>query len=129
MDRKVIEALVKSRTWSFVEISNMKNTINTLCDEIYNESKLIDRFELIRDVTITERFIGFSFEDCIREATRMKLSGDIAEAITEMLGEATISFGNENNGGNENEISERSVGGKSHKERTTDEKKNSKDKK
>ena len=68
MDRKVIEALVKSRTWSFVEISNMKNTINTLCDEIYNESKLIDRFELIRDVTITERFVGFSFEDCIREA-------------------------------------------------------------
>jgi|TARA_R110000803_G_scaffold196294_1_gene259572 hypothetical protein len=129
MDRKVIEALVKSRTWSFVEISNMKNTINTLCDEIYNESKLIDRFELIRDVTITERFVGFSFEDCIREATRMKLSGDIAEAITEMLGEATISFGNENNGGNENEISERSVGGKSHKKRTTDEKKNSEDKK
>ena len=102
MDRKVIEALVKSRTWSFVEISNMKNTINTLCDEIYNESKLIDRFELIRDVTITERFVGFSFEDCIREATRMKLSGDIAE---------------------------RSVGGKSHKKRTTDEKKNSEDKK
>ena len=129
MDRKVIEALVKSRTWSFVEISNMKNTINTLCDEIYNESKLIDRFELIRDVTITERFVGFSFEDCIREATRMKLSGDIAEAITEMLGEATISFGKENNGGNENEISERSVGGKSHKKRTTDEKKNSEDKK
>tara|TARA_R110000782_G_scaffold9315_4_gene30106 strand:+ start:3017 stop:3406 length:390 start_codon:yes stop_codon:yes gene_type:complete len=129
MNRKVIEALVKSRTWSFVEISNMKNTINTLCDEIYNESKLIDRFELIRDVTITERFVGFSFEDCIREATRMKLSGDIAEAITEMLGEATISFGNENNGGNENEISERSVGGKSHKKRTTDEKKNSEDKK
>ena len=59
----------------------------------------------------------------------MKLSGDIAEAITEMLGEATISFGNENNGGNENEISERSVGGKSHKKRTTDEKKNSEDKK
>ena len=126
MNRKIIETLVKSRTWSFAEISNMKITIETLCDEIYNESKLIDRFEMIREVTINEKFIGYSFEDCIREATKIKLSGDIAEAITEMLGEATISF---DNGGNENEISEGSMGGKPHKERTTDEKKNSKDKK
>lgn len=127
MNRKIIETLVKSRTWSFAEISNMKITIETLCDEIYNDSKLIDRFEMIREVTINERFIGYSFEDCIREATKIKLSGDIAEAITEMLGEATISF--DKNGGNKNEISERSMGGKPHKERTTDEKKNSKNKK
>jgi hypothetical protein len=129
MNRKIIEALVKSRTWSFAEISNMKITISNLCDEIYNDSKLIDRFEMIREVKINERFVGYTFEDSIREATKIKLSGEIAEVITEMLGEATISFGNENNGGNENEISERSVGGESHKERTTDEKKNSKNKK
>jgi len=106
----------------------MKKTIEELCDQIYNEAKLIDRFELVRDVTINEGFVGYSFEDCFRQAAKVKLSGDIAEVITEMLGEATISFASKN-GGNENEISERSVGGKSHKERTTDEKKNSKDKK
>jgi len=129
MNRKIIEALVKSRTWSFAEISNMKITISNLCDEIYNDSKLIDRFEMIREVKINERFVGYTFEDSIREATKIKLSGEIAEVITEMLGEATINFGNENKRGNENEISERSVGGESHKERSTDEKKNSKNKK
>lgn len=128
MNRKIIEALVKSRTWSFAEISNMKLTISHLCDEIYNDSKLIDRFEMIREIKINERFVGYTFEDSVREATKIKLSGEIAEAITEMLSEATISF-DTNKGENENEISERSVGGKSHKERTTDEKKNSKDKK
>jgi hypothetical protein len=128
MNRKIIEALVKSRTWSFAEISNMKLTISHLCDEIYNDSKLIDRFEMIREIKINERFVGYTFEDSIREATKIKLSGEIAEVITEMLSEATISF-DTNKGENENEISERSVGGKSHKERTTDEKKNSKDKK
>ena len=128
MNRKIIEALVKSRTWSFAEISNMKLTISHLCDEMYNDSKLIDRFEMIREIKINERFVGYTFEDSIREATKIKLSGEIAEVITEMLSEATISF-DTNKGENENEISERSVGGKSHKERTTDEKKNSKDKK
>ena len=128
MNRKIIEALVKSRTWSFAEISNMKLTISHLCDEIYNDSKLIDRFEMIREIKISESFVGYTFEDIIREATKIKLSGEIAEVITEMLSKATISF-DTNKGENENEISERSVGGKSHKERTTDEKKNSKDKK
>jgi len=92
MNKSIIEALVKSRTWSFAEISNMKNTIEILCDEIYNESKLIDRFEMIRDIKINDRFVGFTFEDCVREATKIKLSGEIAEVITDMLSEATISF-------------------------------------
>jgi len=125
MNKSIIEALVKSRTWSFAEISNMKNTIEILCDEIYNESKLIDRFEMIRDVKINDRFVGFTFEDCVREATKIKLSGEIAEVITDMLSEATISFDVNKNGGDKNEISERSMGGKPHKERTTDEKKDS----
>ena len=51
----------------------MKTTIETLCDEIYNESEFIDRFEMIREVTINERFVGSSYEDCIREATKIKL--------------------------------------------------------
>jgi len=48
------------------------------------------------------------------------LSGEVAQTIRELLQGATISFG-----GNNNEISERSVGGESHKERPTNEKKSS----
>ena len=118
MVKDEIKIKVLSRKWSFKEISNLKNTIDSLSEEIYNESKLIERFELIRDVKINEGFVGFSFEDSFREAVKIKLKGEIAEVITEMLGEATINFG-----GNKNEVSERSVGGESHKERPTNEKK------
>ena len=119
-----IRLKVLARKWSFKEISNLKTTVESLSDEIYNESKLIERFELIRDVKINEGFVGFSFEDSFREAVKIKLRGEIAEVITEMLGEATINFG-----GNTNEISEGSMGGESHQERPANEKKNSKNKK
>ena len=124
MVRDDIRIKVLSRNWTFKEISNLKITVESLSDEIYNESKLMERFELIRDVKINEGFVGFSFEDSFREAVKIKLRGEIAEVITEMLGEATINFG-----GNTNEISEGSLGGESHQERPTNEKKNSKNKK
>jgi hypothetical protein len=125
MDMKdEIRLKVLARKWSFKEISNLKITVESLSDEIYNESKLIERFELIRDVKINEGFVGFSFEDSFREAVKIKLRGEIAEVITEMLGEATINFG-----GNKNEVSEGSMGGESHQERSADEKKNSENKK
>jgi hypothetical protein len=124
MVKDEIKIKVLSRNWTFKEISNLKNTVDSLSEEIYNESKLIERFELIRDVKINEGFVGFSFEDTFREAVKIKLKGEIAEVITEMLGEATINFG-----GNKNEVSEGSLGGESHQERPTNEKKNSKNKK
>ena len=124
MNDDMIKQKVLARDWTFTEISNLKQTIDTLCNEIYSESKLIERFELIRDVRINENYVGHTFEDIMREAINTKLSGEIAGVIRNMLNTATVDFK-----GNENEISERSVGGKSHKERTTDEKKNSKNEK
>jgi hypothetical protein len=56
----------------------------------------------------------------MRQAIKIKLSGEIAGVIREMLDTATVDFG-----GNKNEISEGSMGGKPHKERTTNEKKSS----
>lgn len=125
MNKNNIKLKVLSRSWTFKEISSLKDTIDILCEEIYNESKLIERFELVRELKLNEGLVGYSFEDAFREAVKIQLSGEIAEVISEMLGQATISF----EGGNKNEISEGSVGGESHQERTTDEKKNSKDKK
>ena len=122
MNKNNIKLKVLSRSWTFLEISNLKDTIEILCEEIYNESKLIERFELVRELKLNEGFVGYSFEDAFREAVKIQLRGEIAEVIREMLGQATISF----EGGNKNEISEGSVGGESHQERTTDEKKNSK---
>mgnify|MGYP003112417507 CR=1 FL=1 len=122
MNDEMIKLKVLAKSWTFTEISNLKNTIESLCNEIYSESKLIERFELIREVKINEGFVGHTFEDVMRDAIKIKLSGEIAGVIRNMLNTATVDFK-----GNENEISERSVGGKSHKERTTNEKKSSLD--
>jgi len=120
MNDDMIKQKVLARDWTFTEISNLKQTINLLCNEVYSESKLSERFELVRDVRINESYVGHTFEDIMREAIHTKLSGEIAGVIRNMLDSATVNFG-----GNKNEISEGSMGGEPHKERTADEKKSS----
>ena len=122
MNDEIIKLKVLAKAWTFTEISNLKKTIDSLCNDIYSESKLSERFELIRETKINEGFVGHTFEDVMRDAIKIKLSGEIAGVIRSMLNTATVDFK-----GNENEISERSLGGKPHKERTTNEKKSSLD--
>ena len=115
-----IRKKVLARDWTFNEISNLKTTIESLSKTIYLEMKLQERFELLREVRINENFVGHTFEDVMREAVMTNLQGEVAGIIREMLNTATVNFG-----GNNNEISERSMGGKPHKERSTDEEKDS----
>ena len=122
MNDEIIKLKVLAKAWTFTEISNLKKTIDGLCNDIYSESKLSERFELIRETKINEGFVGHTFEDVMREAIKIKLSGEIAGVIRSMLNTATVDFK-----GNKDEISERSLGGKPHKERTTNEKKSSLD--
>lgn len=116
----LIEAKVISRDWTFNQISDLKNTIEVLSLELYSEMKLSERFELIRESHVHEIYIGMAFEDAFREVVMTHLRGEVAGKIKNMLGKATISFGDKN------EVSERSVGGKPHKERSSNEKKDSK---
>jgi hypothetical protein len=113
-----IKKKVLSRDWTFNEISNLKVTIGHLSNDIYSEMTLIEKFKLVREAKIKEDYIGLHFEDAMREIVMITLSGEVAGTIRELLNSATISFG-----GNENEISEGSLGGESHKERPTNEKK------
>lgn len=118
--KEVIRAKVLSKQWTFTEISNLKSTIDSLCSELYSEMTLLDRFNLIREIRINDGFVGHTYEDSMREAVRITMSGEIAETIRSMLGEATVSFG-----GNTNEIPTGSMGGEPHQERPANEKKNS----
>jgi len=113
-----IRKKVLERNWTFNEISNLKVTIESLSKTIYLEMKLQERFDLVREVRINETFVGHAFEDVMREAVMTTLQGEVAGIIREMLNTATVNFG-----GNNNEISERSLGGKSHKKRPSNEKK------
>jgi len=115
----LIKKKVLSRNWSFNEISNLKNTIEKLSSELYSEMKLQERFDILRELRIREDYVGFTFEDIMRQAVMASLQGEVAGTIKNMLNNATIKFGDKN------EVSERSMGGESHKERSANEKKNS----
>jgi hypothetical protein len=117
MNEEDIEIIVRNRDWSFSELSNLRSTISALGDEIYHEMNLMERFSLVRDAEV---YPSKTYEESMKKAVKIELTGMIAEVFTKMLETAKIDFG-----GNKNEISERSVGGKSHQERPTDEEKSS----
>tara|TARA_R110002072_G_scaffold92194_1_gene205269 strand:+ start:424 stop:828 length:405 start_codon:yes stop_codon:yes gene_type:complete len=122
--KELIEKKVLAKNWTFNEISNLSETINLISNDIYSEMTLIERFKMIEDLRIKESYVGQLYTDVLREMVRISLKAEVAGTIKVLLNTATVNFG-----GNKNEISERSMGGKPHKERTTDEKKNSKNKK
>ena len=120
--KELIEKKVLDRDWTFNEISNLNETVAALSQDIYSEMTLIEKFKLIHDLRIKDDYVGAYFEDVVKLTVMTVLNGEIAQTIKQLLNGATINFG-----GNKNEISERSMGGKPHKERTTDEKENSSD--
>ena len=117
---ELIKEKILKRVWSFEQISNLKETVKSISSEIYSELPISKRVVMIREVRINEDSLGRSIEDTIRYIGLTYLNGEIALVVKEMLSKATIDFG-----GNKNEISERSMGGKSHKERPADEKNDS----
>ena len=117
---ELIKEKILKRVWSFEQISNLKETINSISSEIYSELPISKRVIMIREVRINEDCLGMSIEDTIRNIGLTYLNGEIALVVKEMLSKATVDFG-----GNKNEISEGSMGGKSHKERPADEKNDS----
>ena len=121
--KELIEKKVLAKNWTFNEISNLTETINLISNDIYSEMTLIERFKMIEDVRIKETYVGQLYTDVLREMVQISLKAEVAGTIKQLLNTATVNFG-----GNKNEISERSMGGKPHKERTTDEKKDSLDK-
>ena len=118
--KELIKKKVLAKNWTFNEISDLANTIQFLSEEVWSEMTILERIDLVRDVRINETLVGWDFEHAIREVVLTSLKGEIAEIIKNMLSNATINFG-----GNNNEISEGSLGGESHKERPTNEKKSS----
>lgn len=116
----IIKTKVLSKDWTFAEISNLKSTIGSLSQEVYSEMNVIERFQLARETKINDAYVGMTLEDAFRDIVMTHIQGEVAGTIRNMLEGATVNFG-----GNKNEVSERSVGGKSHQERTTDEEEDS----
>ncbi len=115
----LIKKKVLSRNWSFNEIADLKKTIEGIATDIYEEMKLMEKFDLIREIRIKETYVGEVFEDVMKQTVMVVLRAEVADTVRNMLNNATVNFGDKN------EVSERSMGGESHKERPSDEKENS----
>ena len=118
----IIKQKVLAKNWTFNEIADLNRTIESLATDVYEEMKLIERFDLIREIRIKETYVGEVFEDVMKQTVMVSLRAEVANTVRNMLDNATVNFG-----GNKNEISEGSMGGESNEKRPTTTKNNSKD--
>ena len=119
---EIIKEKVLAKNWSFNEIADLNRTIESLATDVYEEMRLIERFDLIREIRIKETYVGEVFEDVMKQTVLIALRAEVANTVRNMLNNATVNFG-----GNKNdEVSERSLVGESNEERSSTTKKNSK---
>jgi len=119
---KMVKEELNQKVWSFSEIANVSETVNNLAEILYKKLPTTDKLKLVweTDVFAEERTpFGQIYMNTVMTELRIK----IAEIVRVELLEAKVSFKEVN----KNENAKRSVGGKSSKKRTANEKKSSED--
>ena len=118
---KMVKEELKQKVWSFSEIANVSDTVNNLAEVLYEKMPTTDKLKMVweTDVFAEERTpFGQIYMNTVMSELKIK----IAEVVRAELLDAKVSFKEEN----KNENAKRSVGGKSSKKRTTNEKDSSK---
>ena len=121
IENRVKELLIE-KEWTFADLQDMESIVKEFADILEKEldygfiARLCEA-EPIGEYMSKETTFGDLFWR-IRQST---LQSYVAKYLKEELMNANVNF----NGGDKNEVPKGSVGGKSSKKRTTDEKKNS----
>tara|TARA_R110001592_G_scaffold224032_1_gene479529 strand:- start:1726 stop:2109 length:384 start_codon:yes stop_codon:yes gene_type:complete len=97
--KEEIDIIIKNRDWNFSDISNLKQTIESIYIELKTQLSGSQKLDLVWDMNVT--FDG-NFGDSFNEIVKIKLSADIAERITVLLKKAKVVF-------NQNETTENKV--------------------
>ena len=113
LNDKVKEKL-RDRKWTFSEIRNITEVVDELTHSSYDELTGKEKLDLLWDVEIEE---GLTFGQFFQGLVKKTLKAEIAIIVKAELDAATVEFKV-----NKNEVSKRSMGGESHKERSADEK-------
>jgi hypothetical protein len=124
MDEDNIEQIIKkeitTKNWTFDDFSDLNNIIQDMTEKMYDKIEAKDKIDLVWEKDIED---GLTFGQFFQGVVKQGLKEKIAEKLKELLKGASVTFiGDEN----ENEISKRSLGGESYKERPSNEKNNSK---
>ena len=118
ISEKVKEKL-KEKTWTFHEISNITDVINTMSNEMYDDLDVKSKLDLVWNVEVySDCLFGEFFQEKVLE----QLSDKIAEIIKMELQTANVNFKDDD----KDEVSKRSVGRKPPAKRPANEKSNSK---
>ena len=88
--KKDIDNIIKNREWNFTDISNLKETIESIYLELQGQLTGSQKLDLIWDMDVT---IDGNFGDSFNELVKIKLSAEIAERISILLKEAKVVFG------------------------------------
>ena len=118
---KMVKNELNQKVWSFSEIANVSETVDNLAEILYEKMPTTDKLKMVWDTEVfAEERTPFGQMYMNTVMTQLKIK--IAEVVREQLLDAKVSFKEEN----KNENAKRSVGGKSSKKRTTNEKNSSK---
>jgi serine kinase of HPr protein (carbohydrate metabolism regulator) len=117
-----VRELLNEKEWTFADLQNMENIVREFADILEKE---LD-YGFIARLCEAEPIVEYmsketTFGDLFWRIRQSTLQSYVAKYLKEELMNANVNF----NGGDKNEVPKGSVGGKSSKKRTTDEKKNS----
>ena len=116
MIEEKVREMLNHKEWTLAELQDIKGLVSLFSNEIYGDMNAKEKLDMIWDETINfqESNFGRLFYYMVTE----KISEEVAIVLKKQLMNANVNF----NGGNKNEVSERSMGGQSSKERPSDEK-------
>ena len=120
--RNRVKELLIEKEWTFADLQDMESIVKEFADILEKE---LD-YGFIARLCEAEPIVEYmsketTFGDLFWRIRQSTLQSYVAKYLKEELMNANVNF----NGGDKNEVPKGSVGGKSSKKRTTDEKKNS----
>lgn len=118
MIEKIVKEELNTRVWTFMEIADVSNTVELLTQIVYDKIPTKDKLEIVWDVEVFAEdkvYFGELYSKTIMSELRVM----VADIVKDELSLAKIVFNK--NEVDKNEVSKRSLGGKSSKRRTADE--------
>ena len=115
--KELVKQELNKKVWSFTEIANVSSTIDNISESIYEDIPTKDKLKMVWNVDVFAEELT-PFGQIYSNVIRKTLKETVAEIVKNELQGAKVSFKEDN----KNEVSKGSLGRKSSRTRTSDEK-------
>ena len=126
MIKEKVKEMLKGRQWTFADLQDMNVVVKGMVENLYDEISAKDKLDMIWKSetthvmsynTLDEEKIPMPFGVLFQGLVKDELTASVIEVVKIELMNANVNF----NGEDKNEVSERSLGRESPKERPSDE--------